>query len=139
MANLQDVEQRIAALKASIEPVLREIEALESAARVLRALDKGEPITYTPGKDFSQLTMPEAAEQILLEIAPKSMHYRELTGVALSRGFRGKRTDLQAPRERIAASFRRMMGQRPDIFQQLGEGKYRIADEYLEKREQADK
>ncbi len=39
---LDRVERRICELKASIAPILREIEMLEEAARVLRALDQEE-------------------------------------------------------------------------------------------------
>jgi hypothetical protein len=128
MADLHDVEKRIAELRASIAPVLNEIEALESAAKVLRALDKGQPVTYTTQRDFAKMTMPQAAEAILREIYPNPMHYSEVTRLAIGRGFRGKRTDMNAPREQIASSFRRMMGQRPDIFERVGDGTYRIAE-----------
>ena len=40
MADLNDVEKRVAELKAEVAPVLREIEALEHAAMVLTALDE---------------------------------------------------------------------------------------------------
>lgn len=133
MADLSDVERRIAELKEEIEPIQKEIEALEGVARALRALEKGERITYWPQRDFSALTMPETAEQILLEVAPKALHYREITSIALARGFKGKRTDLSAPRERIAASFRRMMAQKdPEIFEATGKGYFRISEKHLQ-------
>lgn len=135
MADLRAVEQRIAELKAQIEPITREIQVLENTARVLRALDRKEPVVPKTRRDFSELTMPEAAKQILLETAPKSLHYREITGLAIARGFKGRRTNLNAPREVIAASFRRMMGQDRRTFQQVGDGHYKIADEYLDKEE----
>lgn len=101
-----------------------------------RALEKGEPVAYSPTRLFCDLTMPEAAEEILREIYPMALHYREITGLAIGRGFRGKRTDLNAPREQIASSFRRMMGQRPDIFERVGEGTYRISKGHIEKGEE---
>jgi hypothetical protein len=136
MADLKDVEKRIGELKARIAPLHRELEALESAARVLRALEGGAPIV--PPLDsvaFDQLTMPKAAERILLEVAGRSLHYQQVAELALKRGFKGKRTDLKAPIKRIAESFRRMMAQRQDIFDQVGKGLFRINDEYLKAKE----
>jgi hypothetical protein len=133
MADLKTVEKRIAELRAQVGPLLREIEVLEHTARVLRSLDKGEPVAPQRLRSFSEMTMPQAAEAILMEIAPRSMHYHKITEMAIARGFRGKRTDLEAPIEKIAASFGRMMRQRPDIFEKAGEGEYRITEQHLAK------
>ncbi len=78
--------------------------------------------------------MPEAAEQILLEQVGKSLHFNEVTDMALKRGFKGKRIKPGASTEGIAASFRRMMAQRPDKFEQLGRRMFRINEEYLQKQ-----
>src|SRR5207253_2975170 len=107
MADLRDVERRIAEIRAEIEPKLKEIEALEQAARVLRSLEKGEPVV-PPRREFTELTMPEAARQILLEITPIAMHYKDIAKAALDRGFKGKRVAAGATFEQIASSFRRM-------------------------------
>ena len=127
-------ENRLLREYAEIEPKLREIEALESAARVLRALERGEPVASGGNRPFDELTMPEAAEQILTEHAPLALHYRKITEKALARGFKGKRTDLHAPLDKIASSFRRMMGQRKDIFLPVGDGEYQINPDYLNKK-----
>ena len=136
MADLRDVARRIDELKAQIAPLQRELEVLENAARVLRALEGGTPIVPVKKPvEFDKLTMPKAAEQILTEVAGRSLHYRQVAEQALKRGFRGKRTNLKAPLEQIAGSFRRMMAQRPDIFDQVGRGLFRINDEHLKKEQ----
>ena len=63
MADLKAVEKRIRELRAEIKPTLKEIEALESTARVLRALDRGEPVTLGAMTDFSALTVPPAGSR----------------------------------------------------------------------------
>jgi hypothetical protein len=134
MPDLKDVEKRIAELKAEIEPTVREIAALEDLARGLKTLGRGEPLTRPTLGDYSSLTMPKAAEQFLTEVPGVSVHYREVAEQALKRGFKGKRTNLKAPVDQIAASFRRMMAQRPDIFQADGRGFFSINPQHLEKR-----
>ncbi len=67
MPDLKDVEKRIAELKAEIEPVTRELAALEDLARNLKAFGRGEPLTRSKLPDFQDLTMPEAAAQVLIE------------------------------------------------------------------------
>jgi hypothetical protein len=135
MADLKTVEERIRELKEEMKPIVKEIEALERIATGLRALDRGESVTRVGMRDFSELTVPEAAEQILIENAGRLLHYTEITDIAFKRGFKGKRTAKNAPREKIAASFRRMMGQRPDIFEAGGRGMYRVKEEYLQQQE----
>lgn len=135
MADLKTVESRIAELKAEIEPTLREIETLEATARVLRALDKGEPVTHQPPRSFSELTMPEAAKQILLEHVERSLHYKDIAQRALERGFKGKRIKAGSGQDQIAASFRRMMAQDKKVFQPMGRGYFKISDEYLERKD----
>jgi hypothetical protein len=132
MPDLNDVEKRIAELKAEIEPTVKEIAALEDLARGLKALERGERLTRPPVRDFKDLTMPEAAAQVLLESRDKAVHYTQVTMVALQRGFRGKRTDMSAPTESIAASFRRMMSQDKKVFVQEGRGMFRLTKEFLD-------
>ena len=120
---LEDIERRVRLLR-------KEIEELEIAAKVLRRLDGMEQPNEAT-RDFADLTMPEAAKQILLEIAPRTMHYKEITRLAIERGFRGKRTDPDSPLETTASSFRRMMGQDREVFQGTGEGQYKITEEFL--------
>src|SRR5690348_13203579 len=99
-----------------------------SSKAMRRALDKGERITYWPQRDFSALTMPQAAEEILIEAAPRALHYREIASIALARGFKGKRIKAGASKGTIEASFRRMMAQKdPEIFQATGKGLFRIS------------
>jgi HB1, ASXL, restriction endonuclease HTH domain len=136
MADLKDVQKRIDELKAQIAPLQRELEILENAARVLRALDGGVPVV--PPLDavaFDQLTIPKAAERILTEVAGRSLHYQQVAEIAMKRGFRGKRTDLKAPIKKIAESFRRMMAQQKDVFEPVGRGLFRINDTWLKKKE----
>lgn len=132
MVGLREVEQRITELKASIAHVLKEIEALEMTSRVLRSIERGESFIKPANRDFSDLTMPEAAEQVLTECAPQSLHYRRIAELAFERGFKGKRTDPNSPIEKVAHSFRRMMGQKPEVFEALGEGMYRINAAHLQ-------
>ncbi len=120
---IADIDRRIRLLR-------KELEELETAARVLRRLDGAEQQTEAPA-NFAELTMPEAAKQILLEIAPQAMHYKEIARLAIERGFKGKRIDPESSAETIAASFRRMMGQDREVFQGVGEGHYRITEDFL--------
>jgi hypothetical protein len=137
MADLKDVVKRIDEIKAQIAPLHRELEVLESAARVLRALEGGTSVVQSQQvANFDQLTIPKAAERILLEVAGRSMHYRQVAELALKRGFKGKRIDPKTPIGKIAESFRRMMAQRPDIFEPAGRGMFRINDAYLKVKEQ---
>jgi hypothetical protein len=74
----------------------------------------------TSPQDSGGLTIREVAERILRELNVPNMHYREVADEALRRGFRG------APPEKVRESFRRMMHKRSDIFEMLGEGRYRL-------------
>ena len=132
MPDLNDVERRIAELRAQIAPIEREIEVLEGVARVLRALESGQPVTPPRIEDLSDLTMPKAAEQVLLDHRGEALHYRQITDLAFARGFRGKRIKKNASREKVAESFRRMMAQREDIFLPRGRGKFEINPDYVE-------
>jgi hypothetical protein len=136
VTDLRDVKKRIDEIKAQMAPLQRELDQLENAARVLRALAGGTPIVPVMNVEFDKLTIPKAAEQILSEIPGRSLHYREIAERALKRGFKGKRTNLKAPLEQIAGSFRRMMAQRSDIFEPVGRGLFRINDEHLRKEQE---
>jgi hypothetical protein len=133
MPDLKDVEARIAELKAEIEPTQREIEALEAIARGLKALGRGERVSRAPERDYSKMTMPEAAEAVLTEHFPLDMHYSRVAKLAVERGFKGKRIKPGSTALDLAPSFRRMMAQRPDIFIQRGRGVFVISKEHLDK------
>ena len=125
MADLNDVEKRIAELKAEVAPTLKEIEALEHAAMVLKSLDEKTRVFEPKPLSLEDLTIPQAAEMIL-EAYPKGLHYRQITEIALGSGFTGKRLSPDAPASKVAESFRRMMGQQPNVFESLGDGIYRL-------------
>lgn len=81
------------------------------------------------------MTIPEAAQCILLECFPHPKHYREIAKDAFERGFKGKRLEPDFDPSKVAESFRRMMGQRPDIFEQAGDGHYTITEEFMQSGE----
>lgn len=126
MADVEAVERRIRELQDKIEPIRLEIQALQRLAQALRAFERGESLAIPRLEDLSELTMPRAAEQILREHAGEALHFRQITEIALKRGFRGKRTKLDAPLAQTSDSFRRMMAQEHDKFENLGKGLFRL-------------
>ena len=123
MTDLERVEKRIRALKA-------ELADLEIAARVIRALsaegDDGASgdSRHSPAKGSqksNRITIVDAATTILKERGEQ--HYSAVAKEALSRGYEGKKGTSE---EAIAKSFWATMKRKPEIFDAVGGGKFRL-------------
>ena len=125
---LAEVNRRLAELRDIAAQTDAEICVLEETARVLKALASGSKVIPGPAEpvDFATLTVPQAAAQVLVE-AREPLHFVEITKRAFDSGFTGQRLDPNSPPEKAADSFGRMMRQRSDVFEAVGDGRYQIA------------
>ena len=102
------MEKRIAELNA--EKIPRRFSARSKPFRRSHVgcgrLDRGEPLSRPASRAFAELTMPEAAEQILLEQVGKSLHFNEVTQYGVKAWVQGKTHQAGGVNEGIAASFR---------------------------------
>ena len=132
MAILDEITHEITEAERTLRELVQQREDLEAQYKVAQArladlyeqaarrLRSAPAEAETSPPDSGGLTIREVAERILRELNVPNMHYREVADEALRRGFRG------APPEKVRESFRRMMHKRSDIFEMLGEGRYRL-------------
>jgi hypothetical protein len=126
MSDLTAVRRRKSTLQAMKQQIDAELEQLEVAEQVLLRLEKDDSsdavISMNLTTDLEGKSAAEAAKFVLARSNSlnEGMHYQDILSVAVRLGFRRGEEDLSAD------SMRRALSKRDDLFESMGEGRFRL-------------